>query len=79
MQRLYETGLIDRVRGGSWINNQRNCRAACRNRNTPLNFNNNSGFRAALSHVFARVVSSASHEVEAAETKTAQSVSGLHL
>ncbi len=33
------------VRGGSWINNSDNCRAAYRNRNTPDNRNNNLGFR----------------------------------
>lgn len=33
-------------RGGSWINNARNCRSAYRNHNTPDNRNNNLGFRA---------------------------------
>jgi len=37
------------VRGGSWINNQRNARCAYRNRNQPDNFNNNIGFRLVLS------------------------------
>ncbi|HKZ85902.1 MAG TPA: SUMF1/EgtB/PvdO family nonheme iron enzyme [Anaerolineae bacterium] len=41
------------VRGGSWNNNRRNCRAACRNRNDPANFDNNVGFRVALSHALA--------------------------
>lgn len=36
------------IRGGSWNNNARNCRAANRNRNTPDNRNNNLGFRLAL-------------------------------
>jgi len=33
------------VRGGSWINNSRNCRCAYRNRNNPGNRNDNIGFR----------------------------------
>ncbi|MBV8399955.1 MAG: SUMF1/EgtB/PvdO family nonheme iron enzyme, partial [Acetobacteraceae bacterium] len=33
------------LRGGSWNNNPQNLRAANRNRNTPDNRNNNSGFR----------------------------------
>ncbi|WP_366143642.1 SUMF1/EgtB/PvdO family nonheme iron enzyme [Zoogloea sp.] len=33
------------LRGGSWNNNGRNCRAANRNRNEPGNRNNNIGFR----------------------------------
>lgn len=33
------------LRGGSWINNQRNARCAYRNRNVPDNFNNNNGLR----------------------------------
>ena len=32
-------------RGGSWINNARNCRASNRNNNAPGNRNNNLGFR----------------------------------
>ncbi|MEK7277988.1 MAG: SUMF1/EgtB/PvdO family nonheme iron enzyme [Chloroflexota bacterium] len=48
------------MRGGSWANNHRNCRSAYRNRNAPTNFNNNIGFRVALSHVLASVASSAS-------------------
>ena len=32
-------------RGGSWINNPRNCRSAYRNNNNPRNDNNNNGFR----------------------------------
>lgn len=35
------------LRGGSWNNNPRNIRSANRNRNTPENRNNNSGFRLA--------------------------------
>jgi hypothetical protein len=35
------------VRGGSWNNNARNCRAAYRNTRTPGNRNNNIGFRVA--------------------------------
>ena len=38
------------LRGGSWINNGRNTRSAYRNRNTPDNRNNNTGFRLALAH-----------------------------
>jgi formylglycine-generating enzyme required for sulfatase activity len=38
------------LRGGSWINNRNNARCAYRNRNVPDNFNNNVGFRLALSH-----------------------------
>ncbi|MEM9007981.1 MAG: SUMF1/EgtB/PvdO family nonheme iron enzyme [Cyanobacteria bacterium P01_F01_bin.86] len=33
------------LRGGSWNNNPRNCRAANRNRNARDNRNNNIGFR----------------------------------
>ena len=33
------------LRGGSWINNGRNCRSANRNRNEPGNRNHNIGFR----------------------------------
>ena len=33
------------LRGGSWINNHDNARAAYRNRNNPNNRNNNNGFR----------------------------------
>ena len=35
------------MRGGSWNNNQRNVRAANRNRNEPDNRNDNIGFRCA--------------------------------
>jgi retron-type reverse transcriptase len=35
------------LRGGSWNNNENNCRVANRNRNTPTNINNNNGFRCA--------------------------------
>ena len=37
------------LRGGSWINNRNNCRAAYRNRNEPNNRNDNIGFRLCLS------------------------------
>lgn len=33
------------LRGGSWNNNARNVRAACRNHNSPDNRNDNIGFR----------------------------------
>ncbi|MEA5601840.1 SUMF1/EgtB/PvdO family nonheme iron enzyme [Nostoc sp. UHCC 0252] len=33
------------MRGGSWINNARNCRSANRNNNARANRNNNVGFR----------------------------------
>ncbi|MBC8213046.1 MAG: SUMF1/EgtB/PvdO family nonheme iron enzyme [Candidatus Marinimicrobia bacterium] len=33
------------LRGGSWNNNDNNCRVANRNRNNPNNRNNNNGFR----------------------------------
>jgi len=36
---------VDVLRGGSWNNNQRNVRAAVRNRNNPANRNDNIGFR----------------------------------
>jgi hypothetical protein len=36
------------LRGGSWNNNGRNCRAANRNSNEPGNRNNNIGFRVLL-------------------------------
>jgi len=35
------------LRGGSWNNNENNCRVANRNRNNPKNRNNNVGFRCA--------------------------------
>jgi hypothetical protein len=35
------------LRGGSWINNGKNCRSAYRNNNDPANRNNNIGFRLA--------------------------------
>ncbi len=35
------------LRGGSWINNGRNCRSANRNNNSPDNANNDIGFRLA--------------------------------
>lgn len=44
-------GLADKrrvVRGGSFDNNDRNARCACRNHNDT--FNNNVGFRVAASH-----------------------------
>ena len=41
-----ETGRVAQLlRGGSWNNNPRNCRSACRNHNQPDNANNNVGFR----------------------------------
>jgi len=47
-----ETGSMIRVRstiwslrGGSWNNNDNNCRVANRNNNNPDNRNNNNGFR----------------------------------
>ncbi|MBK8656372.1 MAG: SUMF1/EgtB/PvdO family nonheme iron enzyme [Haliscomenobacter sp.] len=45
--RLCQQGGLRVVRGGSWNNNTRNCRAANRNRNNPDNRNNNNGFRLA--------------------------------
>jgi formylglycine-generating enzyme required for sulfatase activity len=36
-------------RGGSWINNARNCACAIRNANQPANRDNNLGFRLANS------------------------------
>lgn len=36
------------LRGGSWINNGKNCQSAYRNNNDPGNRNNNYGFRLAL-------------------------------
>jgi hypothetical protein len=44
------TGANRVIRGGSWINNARNCRCAYRNRNEPENRNNNLGFRCARAH-----------------------------
>ncbi|MCO6455391.1 MAG: SUMF1/EgtB/PvdO family nonheme iron enzyme [Pirellulaceae bacterium] len=35
------------IRGGSWANDARNCRAANRNANEPANRNDNLGFRVA--------------------------------
>jgi formylglycine-generating enzyme required for sulfatase activity len=43
-----ERGSNRVIRGGSWINNARNCRSANRNRNAPDNRNNNVGFRVLL-------------------------------
>ncbi len=52
VRRLRESSLKGSkrvMRGSSWNNNARNCRAANRNRNEPGNRNNNVGFRVALS------------------------------
>ncbi len=38
------------MRGGSWINNARNVRAAYRNHSSPGNRNDNLGFRLARAH-----------------------------
>jgi len=38
------------IRGGSWNNEARNVRAACRNGDEPGNRNNNVGFRCARAH-----------------------------
>jgi len=38
------------LRGGSWINNGRNCRSAYRNWNDPGNRNHNIGFRLSPAH-----------------------------
>ena len=40
-----KTGQAFVLRGGSWNNNQNNCRSAYRNRNDPDNQNNNNGCR----------------------------------
>jgi len=42
------------VRGGSWNNNDNNCRAANRNNNNPTNCNNNYGFRVVVSSAVLR-------------------------
>ena len=42
------------VRGGSWNNNQRNARCACRNNDNPDNFNTNNGFRVVLAPITRR-------------------------
>ena len=44
------------MRGGSFNNNQRNVRAAVRNRNTLNNRNDNNGFRVGVSAHFSRRV-----------------------
>jgi hypothetical protein len=44
---MFGTGDRRVVRGGSWNNNARNCRSACRNRRNPGNRNDNQGFRLA--------------------------------
>jgi hypothetical protein len=44
-----EDGSNRVIRGGSWINNQWNCRTAYRNANHPANRFNNHGFRLASS------------------------------
>jgi formylglycine-generating enzyme required for sulfatase activity len=38
------------MRGGSWNDEARNCRCACRNWNHPDNRNDNLGFRCARAH-----------------------------
>ncbi|MFK7862531.1 MAG: SUMF1/EgtB/PvdO family nonheme iron enzyme [Granulosicoccus sp.] len=44
------------LRGGSWINNDNNCRSSYRNNNHPDNRNNNIGFRVScLSHIIGRI------------------------
>lgn len=43
------------IRGGSWNNEARNVRAACRNGNDPSNRNDNLGFRCARAHVWTDV------------------------
>ncbi|MCP3869357.1 MAG: SUMF1/EgtB/PvdO family nonheme iron enzyme [Gammaproteobacteria bacterium] len=45
-----KTGAKRVIRGGSWNDNARNCRSACRNNNHPDNRNNNLGFRPARAH-----------------------------
>ena len=58
------------VRGGSWINNQRNVRCAYRNRNNPDNRNNNQGFRVVVSHdLLDRPEMPCAHERTAEATK----------
>ncbi|HIP73444.1 MAG TPA: hypothetical protein EYH05_18860 [Anaerolineae bacterium] len=42
---LGQPGFWRVLRGGSWINNANNVRAAYRNNNNPDNRNNNNGFR----------------------------------
>lgn len=44
------------LRGGSWINNGRNCRSAYRNHNEPDNRDNNNGFRVVLAQLDRRSV-----------------------
>ncbi len=44
--RLRHAGVL---RGGSWNNNDNNCRAANRNYNNPQNTNDNNGFRVSSS------------------------------
>jgi hypothetical protein len=41
--------IVRVVRGGSWNNNQRNARCACRNRNVPANYEMNIGLRVVVS------------------------------
>ena len=43
-------GVARVLRGGSWNDNARNVRAACRNHNDPDNRNDNIGFRCARAH-----------------------------
>jgi len=40
------------LRGGSWNNNNNNCRVANRNNNNPTNRNNNNGFRVVRCDIF---------------------------
>ncbi|MCP4655927.1 MAG: SUMF1/EgtB/PvdO family nonheme iron enzyme [bacterium] len=51
---IAERGSNRVIRGGSWINNARNCRAANRNRNAPGNRNDNVGLRLVSTKRFAR-------------------------
>jgi hypothetical protein len=59
------------MRGGSWIDNARNVRAAYRNDNDPANRNDNLGFRCARAHE--RIGESAP------EQTGLHGVAGLHL
>lgn len=45
-----KAGVKRVLRGGSWNNNARNVRCACRNQNQPDNRNDNIGFRPARAH-----------------------------
>ena len=66
------------LRGGSWINNGRNCRSANRNHNDPSNRNNNIGFRLARGHELkpSRVLGAGQQPADRSATERAKAQAG---